>query len=68
MSKFSILSVHDPDALDAIIDAVAADPKKAAHAKRLLRETSDMPDPVSSKFASTNDVKDDEELWDNMPV
>lgn len=67
MSKHSTLSVKDPESIDAIIDAVAADPRNAAHAKSLLREKAS-PNEVVQFPTNAADVHDEDEMWDNMPV
>lgn len=67
MTKHSTLSVKEPESIDAIIDAVAADPRQAAHAKSLLREKV-MPNAVVRFPTVVASANDDDEMWDNMPV
>ena len=68
MSKHSRLSAIETDGIDAIIDSVAADPKKASHAKSLLHAQLDKPRTVVTFPVAATAANDDEDMWDNLPI
>lgn len=67
MTKLSTLSTHSSESIDAIIDAVAADPRQASYAKTMLRGKI-QPEDVLQFPVNAAQSHDDDDMWDNMPV